>query len=162
MEDRREQVDGEGRRGHSSVAEEHLDSYFVDRLRFLSEKDRRTQRLLQRFKVPPHMLLLLLLWGNLTRGGFLQESEEQEAALGNHESLAVVCVDGSPEADAAFDFALRHLPLARSLVLAHGIHVSLTISDAPFGEDDDQHLAMERRYMEKCRDAKVRILLLFR
>lgn len=33
--------------------EEDLDTYFVDRLRFLNQKDHTTQHLKQRFKVPP-------------------------------------------------------------------------------------------------------------
>jgi hypothetical protein len=83
--------------------------------------------------------------------------------------LAVVCVDGSPAADEALRFTLAQMPRARSLVLAHGIRVSLTSSSssssssgstrAPFGEDEEaeaQHQALERRYLKMCRDAGVR------
>jgi hypothetical protein len=77
--------------------------------------------------------------------------------------LAVVCVDGSPAADEALRFTLAQMPRARSLVLAHGIRVSLTSSSgsthAPFGEDEETealHQALERRYLKMCRDAGVR------
>lgn len=100
---------------------------------------------------------LLTLWV-----GQQQEEAEQEGRASDHHALAVVCVDGSPEGDAALDFALDHLQRARSLVLVHGIHVPLTSSSRPgplFGEDertDQEHRALERRYLQRCHDANVR------
>jgi hypothetical protein len=81
------------------------------------------------------------------------------------DGLAVVCVDGSPAADEALRFTLTQMPRARTLVLAHGIRVSLTSSSSaslkPFGEDEEsdaRHKAVERRYLKMCRDADVRSL----
>jgi len=137
--------------------EDLLDSYFVDRLRFLSNRAQRLQRLQQHFRESGE--------GMIGMEGIDRGERNHEYTHGGDCLVSLVCVDGSAEADAALAFALRHCPQEGSLILAHGIRVPLTTTDmihnarrnGPlFGEDDEtdaKHRATERHYLQQCQDA---------